>query len=253
MPTPTERHLQEIAEKIEIIKDLQQSPAGTISPADIQAITGELQSIGSTVRQLPAKFKGRYSKVPWENMEHWVFTSAFVSELTDQQLVGMICDLDKANTEIRRHVSPDIRTQRLVVESLDSIFAKLSEEWYGHAKNPYYLVSFTAILAIARANFISPGMNLNYWEYTAYSLHALAVAFIILELQQSKGVTYVFFSGTQNFNTETELFDMQVELKDEEIANLEGMLIKRKVNRRYSSFLWFFTLYFAIVVTLITN
>ncbi len=253
MPTQTEAHLQVIADKIDTIKSLQQSPAGAIPPTDILTITEELQSIGNIVHQLPAEFRGRYSKVSWEKIEHWASTNTFVSGLTDQQLVDMICDLNKAKAEIRRHAFPDVTTQRLVIESLNSTFAKLSEEWYGHAKNPFYLVSFTAILAIARANFISPGINLNYLEYAAYFWHAIAVAIIILELQQSKGVTYVYFSSMQNFNTETELFDVQVKLKEEEIINIKNMLMKRKVKRRLSSFLWFITLYFAIIVTLITS
>lgn len=132
MPTPTETHLKVIAEKIDTIKNLQQSPAGTIRPADMQTITKELQEIGRTVLLLPESFTERYSDVAWSEMAHWASSNTFAGVLTSHQLSQMTCHLDEAEHEITRHTETNKEMMTEIINSLNLTYEQYQREWYAY-------------------------------------------------------------------------------------------------------------------------
>lgn len=253
MPTPTEAHLKVIAEKIEIIKTQQQGPAGTIPPADMQRITKELQEIGRTVLLLPESFTERYSDVAWSEMAHWASSNIFAGSLSGGQLINMICVLDEAEIEIRRHAYPSNELHQGMIMALNSTFKQCSTEWYSHITTPYLLVSLSVIMLIIRIALQEIGLKLTDGQMTTYGVHAFVIFLIILETQRTPKIDYILTPSVYNFSTLAEFYDSQSFVKIQEIRQIRIILDGRRRLRFWTKFFWVITLIAAIIITSIPN
>ena len=251
MPTQTESHLQEIAEKIETIKNLQQVPAGTIPPNDIQTITEELQAIGEVVFLLPESFTDKYSDVPWNEMKNWASFNTLVSGVTSEQLTNIICDLKKAEPEIIRHISPDRDIQNGIIALREKYLDQLYNDFYGRAESLTIIISLTAILVVIRVAILNVGVLLSGWQILVYSLIAIPVAWVAWDIVKEYEKPWVYNDTSTIYNTYTQFFDMSCDSLNENIYNISKLLDKRIRNRRWQRNIWMLTSGVSILVTII--
>ena len=251
MPTPTERHLEVIAEKIEIIKNLQQAPAGAIPTDDIQAITAELQAIGEVVFLLPESFTDKYSDVPWGEMKNWTSSNTFVSGTTSEQLTDMICDLNKAGPEIRRHIERDNGIQERAIESLNATYEQYSKEWYAHIQTPYLLVSITVIFFLFRIEISDLDIPYSNWQISFYLIHLLYTVAVVFEIQLISKLPQLQIFDRGDALTITEFFDTRIRELEREISEADRLLKKRTNRRLIFNLYWLASLMLSIIITAI--
>ena len=247
MPTPTERHLQVIAEKIETIQNLQQSSAGAIPTGDIQTITAELQEIGRTVLLLPESFTERYSDVPWGEMAHWASSNAFAGVLTSHQLSKMTCQLDEAEREITRHTETNKEMMTEIINSLNLTYEQYQREWYAYIRIPYLLVTFSGALLLVRLQLSS--IELNVAQVVIYFIHLATILFILIEIQFSKNISSVYIPSVSDHHTLTEFYESKANIVNQKIKDFQDKLNNRKSIRQIIFLYWIVSLLFSVLYT----
>ena len=250
MPTPTERHLQVIAEKIDKITKLQQVRASGLQSGRTKAITAELQSIGQIVNQLPNSFKDRYSDVHWKRIGEGESLDTFASDSFDKKLNNIISDLKAASPEIQRHATPDKDFHRDVVNSLENNFLRHSTEWYAHIRTTYLLVSLTVILIFIRIQLTELGIPFSRNQLIAYLTHAFYVVLIVIEIQLSPKLPLIRFSSANQYFTIIEFYDREIKSLNLEISNARKLLNRRRKNRFFLMSYWLVFLILGIWVTI---
>lgn len=255
MLTPTERQLQGIAEKMDSINSLRQiqGVAGDVRVKKNQEIARELKAIGQIVTLLPQSFKGRYSEVPWYQIEKWASLNIFVSGFNENGLKYMMSVLDKAEIVIRRHSDPRNELHQGIIMALSTTYEKYSKEWYSYITTPYLLVSLSVIMLIIRIALNDIGFVLTSQQMTAYSIHAVILFLIILEIQIAPKRYDALPPPVDNFSTLVEFFDNQFSIKTEEIRHIRKVLDNRRKLRSIAKTLWAFTLAASIIITWIQN
>ena len=253
MLTLTEKQLQSIAGKIDTIRVLRQSVVGNVRVEKNREIAKELKAIGQLVTLLPQSFKKRYPDVPWDEIGEWASLNIFLIGFAEQQLKDMMSVLDKAEMGIRRHADTKNELHQGIIMALSSTYEKCSSEWYSYITTPYLLVSLSVIMLIIRIALNDIGFTLTGEQMTTYSIHAVILFFIILEIQLTPKRYYALIPSVDNFSTLAEFYDNQFSARTEEIKQIRKILDTRRKLRLFTKTLWVITLAVSIVVTWIQN
>lgn len=255
MLTLTEKQLHVIAEKIDTIRTLRQRQGvvGNLRIEKNQDIAKELKAIGQIVTLLPQPFTERYSDVPWGEIGEWSSLNIYLIGFTEQQLENMMSVLDKAEMKIKRHADTRSEMHQGIIMALNSTYEKCSVEWYSYITTPYLLVSLSVIMLIIRIALNDIGFTLTGDQMSAYSIHAVILFLVILEIQLAPKRSYALIPSVDNFSTLAEFYDNQFTARAEEIKQIRKILDARRKLRLCTRTLWVITLAASIIVTWIQN
>ena len=247
MPTQTEAHLQVIADKIENIEALRQAAVGNIKDTRNREIAKELRAITAVVSELPKSFISRYSNDSWIEVLGWESLITTAGEISDDGLDSINSTLDNIRSEISRHINADTDTQNGVIQSLNNTLGTCSTEWYSHVKLPYLLVYATAIALLVRIE--KDDINFSPEQAWIYIIHILYVLVIVLEIQFTAKFPATHLMITEDYYTNTEFYDAEINRLLQDISDSNRLLRRRKITRIAFSFYWLLTFVSAIIIT----
>lgn len=193
MPTPTERHLQVIAEKIEIIQSIHAEVGfGALSVAQAQSVIGCLGAIRERVSRLPREFKRENCNIHWVSMSvygmPWNFSA---NNFSSRALNTITVFFAEIKPQILHHAGGDTEIQKGVICNLQAQYEELSKNWHGSILLQYALISITSTLFVIRIGLVQDEINLTIGEIILYIAHVSIIFCMGMYIQLRKGNTSI--------------------------------------------------------------
>ena len=252
MPTPTETHLQVIAEKIEAIKELN-ADVSRSSPSfrQLKSAIPHLKSIGHSVSHIPEEFRNRHIEETWRIMELWgVRGHLSIISLKNRYWAGIISVLLEIEPEIRRHTGGYTEIQKEMIRDQREKYNNLHKTRKEEMIIPYLLIGITSSFAAIGLQSNTDGMDYTRLEQIAYFSHMLVVLSIPFILGIRPKDLILLYSRQNLFHTFSENFSvlhLELEIK---IRALRQNIVRIVLYRNLLMLSWAYTLLFAIFVTL---
>ena len=251
MPTKTESLLRDIVGKIEEYLELPSVP--NMTAAQKSDAISKLQEIRDHARGLPKEFTSRHSLIFGYILYSFGNVHSSVSGVTDSNIASATKHLKCNHDDIRRHAYPDRNIQSHVLSSLDAQLDLNIKEWYGKAESLAVLVSLTGILIVIRAAFLNIGVSLNSFQIYVYCLNAIPVIWMAWDIAKEYDMLRIIILPAEKFFTHTELYEIEYNLKEENVFESKVLLSRRRRRRKSQRRTWAFTAILSIIITLTTN
>ena len=254
MPTMTEHHLQEIAERIEAvrassaaIRSINSLGAASVS----QSIIDALEAIGNTVLMLPEEFTEFYNEIPWREMSEWSKPAIAFHNFNLLILTKSLSILEEAEFEICRHAYPQTTIEQEVLRAGDISLEQHIQAVRSNQARANTLLWAIGFLVLSRIGLFSVfDLKLSGWELGIYLSFSIPMILIFWETQRDMLGYYFYPAEPSQYYTQIHYFDIARWGRKENISNSIKILSRQKFRHRLQLITWLVAFIASIFATI---